>query len=255
MAVESTNFDKAAAYYDETRGLPVKVSQEIAALFAEVGRLDEHSHVLEVGVGTGRIVLPLVPKVQQLYGLDVSSQMMRRIHAKNPDKKIILTQSDARFIPYKTHSFEATIAVHVLHLVPNWQRVMDEMLRVTKADGTLIFGRLFSAFSPLWDIWQAIHQPKGRQEKASEGDISAYTQTLGLRLTGRPRSYEYVYQEAPSRFFQMIHARCWSSLWDIPEAEFVEKVAALEKELRYRYDDFDKPIEIIDQFHIQGYRR
>jgi hypothetical protein len=43
-------FDRAAGFYDETRGFPTSVDTRVAALFAQAGRLGPASRVLEVGV-------------------------------------------------------------------------------------------------------------------------------------------------------------------------------------------------------------
>jgi ubiquinone/menaquinone biosynthesis C-methylase UbiE len=57
----SINFDRAASYYDETRGFPAGVEEQVGAFIAQSVNLDANSRVLEVGVGTGRIALPLSP--------------------------------------------------------------------------------------------------------------------------------------------------------------------------------------------------
>ena len=61
MPKDSVAFDRAAGYYDNTRGFPAGVEGEIGALMAQAGDLSSASRVLEIGVGTGRIALPVAP--------------------------------------------------------------------------------------------------------------------------------------------------------------------------------------------------
>ena len=76
----SIAFDRAAGYYDETRGIPPEVEEQAAdrveAAVGPAGRL------LEVGVGTGRVSLPLHRRGRDLVGVDLSGPMLDRYRAK-----------------------------------------------------------------------------------------------------------------------------------------------------------------------------
>ena len=75
--MESVNFDRAAEYYDATRSLPpISMDALIALLAAELAR---RQPCLEIGVGTGRIALPLRDRGITLAGLDIAGAMLRRL--------------------------------------------------------------------------------------------------------------------------------------------------------------------------------
>jgi ubiquinone/menaquinone biosynthesis C-methylase UbiE len=40
--------------------------------------------------------------------------------------------ADARFLPFRDRSFDATMSVHVLHLIRDWERALAEIKRVTE---------------------------------------------------------------------------------------------------------------------------
>lgn len=253
MPAETVNFDRAATFYDETRGFPPEEVPAIATLFCEIGRLDSSSRALEIGIGTGRIALPLAERLRAVHGIDVSRQMMQRLRKKLHGEAISLAQGDARYLPYASDTFEAVIAVHVLHLIPEWSPALDEMMRVVQPQGTLIFGGQSGGLSPLQDIWRAIHE-SSRRRFEDDNFVEPYLHERGFRLAGRPRIHEFVRQQTPRNFLEMLRQRCWSNLWSVPDAELAAKLDALEHELRTRYDNLDQPVEIVGQFSVRGYR-
>ncbi|WP_414520260.1 class I SAM-dependent DNA methyltransferase, partial [Synechococcus sp. H55.10] len=79
----SVCFDRAADFYDATRSFPPAVEEEIAdAILAAVGATPE-THFLEVGIGTGRIALPLIRRGCPYTGIDISERMLAVLRRKN----------------------------------------------------------------------------------------------------------------------------------------------------------------------------
>src|SRR5450432_4029179 len=160
MPNESVAFDRAADYYDNTRGFPPGVEKGVGALIAQTGRLTASSRVLEIGVGTGRIALPLSSHVGSYYGIDLARPMMDRLTAKRKHEPIYLVQGDVTRLPFPTAAFDAVIAVHVFHLIPGWRDVLGEVARVLRPGAPLLHGwngRL--VVDKLQEIWgEAIHE-------------------------------------------------------------------------------------------------
>src|SRR5207247_3699183 len=71
----STSFDRAAAYYDETRGLTDEAVRDQMSLLAS--ELHGRGRTLEIGVGTGQVALPLAAVGIRIVGLDLSEPMLR----------------------------------------------------------------------------------------------------------------------------------------------------------------------------------
>lgn len=89
---ESVAFDRAADYYDATRAFPSGVEQEAAAAIVRAGKLTNSSRVLEIGIGTGRIALPLARHVGEIYGIDLSRPMLLRLRTKQQNEPVNLVQ-------------------------------------------------------------------------------------------------------------------------------------------------------------------
>lgn len=94
---------------------------------------------LEIGVGTGRIALPLHGQGIAMAGADIAEAMLRRlvVNAEGvPPFPLLL--ADATRLPLPDATFGSVLAVHVLHLIPAWQDAVNEALRVLRPGGALI---------------------------------------------------------------------------------------------------------------------
>jgi ubiquinone/menaquinone biosynthesis C-methylase UbiE len=133
----SIAFDRAVADYDRTRALPPGAMRKVVSLLtAELG---EHQPCLEIGVGTGRLALPLAGAGIRMVGLDLSMPMLRRLVEKaGGTPPFPVATGDAIALPFRARSFGAAMASHVLHLIPGWQAALAEFARVVRPGGTLL---------------------------------------------------------------------------------------------------------------------
>lgn len=134
----SVSFDRAADYYDQTRSLPDRLMQRLVAML--VAELPRDGRCLEIGVGTGRIALPLIERGIKVVGVDISVEMLRRYVEKAPPN-IEVAVADATHLPFADRTFTSAIASHVLHLIPGWETALDELVRVLAPGGVLLASR------------------------------------------------------------------------------------------------------------------
>jgi len=136
-AQRSTSFDAVADCYDRTRALPDDAARAFTeALAAE---LTGRGRCLEIGVGTGRIALPLARRELPMAGVDLSAPMLSRL-VRNAGGRapFPLARADVAALPFGQGRFGAALAVHVLHLVPQWRRAVAELVRVVRPGGLLL---------------------------------------------------------------------------------------------------------------------
>lgn len=133
------SFDRAAGYYDQTRSLPEHLMEQLVALL--VAELPAGGRCLEIGVGTGRIALPLLDRGIQIVGVDISLEMVRRYVAKARPRTVEVAIADATRLPFASRTFTSAIASHVLHLIPEWKAALDELVRVLVPGGVLLASR------------------------------------------------------------------------------------------------------------------
>ncbi len=94
------------------------------------------SQVLEVGCGAGN-VLQQVP-AKHLYGLDLSTFLLRKSQHRLRDYQAKLVQTNAERLPFMVGKFDKLICTEVLEHVTQPQEVLKEMARVATADATLV---------------------------------------------------------------------------------------------------------------------
>jgi ubiquinone/menaquinone biosynthesis C-methylase UbiE len=124
MKGQSPVFDDIAENYDSTR--KTLDGNEVSML---ISALEDCVSVLEIGVGTGRILKPLQDHGFDVTGLDISEKMMQKAMEKGVKHLVI---GNAESLPFLDKSFDATLLIHVFHLVDPMEAVMQEAKRVTK---------------------------------------------------------------------------------------------------------------------------
>lgn len=85
--------ERIAGVYDEL------YADHDPAAITLLNRLAGGGRALELGIGTGRIALPLKQSGLQVSGIDASESMVARLHAKRGGKLIHVTQGDFADVP------------------------------------------------------------------------------------------------------------------------------------------------------------
>src|SRR5262245_26946559 len=107
---ELKSFDRVAHVYDETGGLPPDVISSIANGLARVLReVSPEPRLLEVGIGTGRIAVPLSAEGVRITGIDISPQMLARLREKSGALDVMLAEASRP--PLRPASFDAALFV------------------------------------------------------------------------------------------------------------------------------------------------
>jgi SAM-dependent methyltransferase len=270
----SLSFDQVAHLYDDTRGYPPGVAQAIADGLLRYGNLAPGAEILEIGIGTGRIALPLLERGAHVTGIDLSERMIARLRAKyaaeraaRPDAsdgslgRLDVRIGDITALPFDAGAFDAVVAVHVLHLVTQWRRAFDEALRVLRPGAPLLLGQDVShghsdypTQHPMQDEWVEIMRTLGAEPHRLGADsfkqILAEARGRGLQVD----EWEIVHWTlgvSPAEGFGDIANRTWSLTWRVPDDLFAESVRRLETWARARFGDhWETPIETDYSFKL-----
>ena len=136
---ESVSFDRAAGYYDRTRSLPDSLMARLIPLL--LAEIPQDGRCLEIGIGTGRIALPLAGAGVAMVGIDISREMLRRLiaNARRSAPRVLI--ADATQLPFADDTFSSAVAAHVFHLIPSWEVAVSELLRVVRPGGIILASR------------------------------------------------------------------------------------------------------------------
>jgi len=107
--------------------------------------------VLEVGVGTG-LSLPLYDPSVKVTGIDISEHMLeiaRKRKARQKLDNVELHVMNAQEMAFPDDSFDKVVAMYVASVVPDPVALVEEMRRVCKPGGQLIFVNHFNSSNPV----------------------------------------------------------------------------------------------------------
>ncbi|MFZ4815834.1 MAG: class I SAM-dependent methyltransferase [Phototrophicaceae bacterium] len=214
-------FDHAAEFYDATRGFPHGVEVEVARAFARAGGLTAQSQLLEVGVGTGRIALPVTALTgAALIGVDLAAPMMHKLRQKQTTEQINLLIGDATQLPLAAHQFDAVIITHVFHLIPNWQDALAEIGRVLKPEGKLLYSWTEHEPDPIWEAWQ----DSSRTQRFDQFVGTAFFNNSGWQPVGATESVPFQVDRTPIKAIERLQKRYWSNTWAMTDDEISARV-------------------------------
>lgn len=163
MAVTSDSVKQAyrryARYYDLVFGLIFHPGRKTAIEHLHCRKGDR---ILEVGVGTG-LSLGLYPKNVHVVGIDLSKEMLVRAEERveREDLKQVesLQQMDAQQMSFPDDAFDSVVAMYVASVVPDPTKLVDEIRRVCKPGGKIIFLNHFQNANPVVRKAEHVLQP------------------------------------------------------------------------------------------------
>lgn len=109
------------------------------------------ARVLEVGAGTGTS-FPAYPRHCQVIGIDLAPDMLARAQGKireNGWSHLKVMKMDALQLEFPDDSFDYVMAFHVVTVVPDPVRMVEEAKRVCRPGGRIVIVNHFTSDFPL----------------------------------------------------------------------------------------------------------
>jgi len=207
-------------------------------------------HLLEVGIGTGRIAVPLAEAGVQVVGVDVAREMLARLRARRSELPVV--RAAATPLPFRANAFDGVLFVHVLHLLGDPGAALRAAHGVLRPGGLLLYGQQGFRAGPVREAAAMMREivaelagieleirlpnPRANESFAAHArsagvePVSSLLATWTDHVTGR-------------RLLDHIAGRVWSSTWAIPDAVMPELLHRLAPRLEALVGDLDRPVE------------
>jgi SAM-dependent methyltransferase len=242
VSERSVNFDRAAEYYDRTRVTDPEALAETLDLLER--ELAGRGRILEIGVGTGALAVPLAGRGQDLVGVDVSTAMLAQLRTKAATIPIVA--ADARALPFRDDTFGAAYARWVLHLIPDWRDVVGELARVVGPGGVVLIEP--GGYQGTWlEVWLQIRARLGSAvapvgldaHEQGSGDLDDVFAGHGASARTLP-AVRAATTATLGRFFPEARERLFSWTWRVDEGRLHAALDEVESWARQRFgDDLD----------------
>lgn len=265
----SISFDRASHFYDATRTIPAEALEQIVDSIVQVTKATPDTQFLEPGIGTGRIALPFLQRGYRYTGVDISENMMTELRRKieASDYRLTLIQGDVTALPLPDRSFDVAIAVHLLHLVSDWQAALAEIRRVLKPDGMFIYthGRTRPAdpqeagVNPGWyafeQQWRSILRDCNFQVQygANEIDVVNVLEQQGATIE-RITPAQWQVKQTVKNLLESYQNRIYSPCWQVPDDVFENAIDRLTNWCYQHFESIDLDVSYQAEFRFVAVR-
>ena len=244
----SVAFDRAASFYDQTRTLSPETARKVTDLL--VSELKGRGRCLEIGVGTGRIAIPVAEAGVPLVGVDLARPMLDRLIEKaggRPPFPVAL--ADATRLPFAAGSFDTAFAVHVLHLIPAWRDAIGELVRVVGPGGRVLIDVGTPSNDPLEEVTDRFAREAGVDRRhpglGEDGaeELDEAVGSFGATVRVLPEIVEL--RRLPiDGWIQLLQGNVFSWTWPIDDDTRHRAAEAVREWAAERYDDISSPQEV-----------
>jgi ubiquinone/menaquinone biosynthesis C-methylase UbiE len=139
--MQGEDFDELVSFFDK-----MAQTKWLSAMHNSLINLSgdwAHKDVLDVGCGTGRLLLRGAEQANSLTGIDLSEGMIEAsialFNEKKYAEKSTFQTGDACHLPFENEQFSVALSTCVMFLLPKPEEGLKEIFRVTKTGGTLAF--------------------------------------------------------------------------------------------------------------------
>lgn len=243
------DFGRVAEDYEVTRGFPPTLMKTLTEDILTTCNLTQTTLVLDLGCGAGRYLRELATRKVPVIGLDISSRMLDKAYRNQQSPKFFrsnLLASDAVMLPFHQGQFFCTLAIHLFHLLVDWQEVLAEALRVLQPGGILLLGYVQGRHfgSVLDQLYRQRREELGfRYDHPGphSSEIVVELESQGFRVETHEFSAitEVTLQETLSALERRVYSSMWENLPDVIHRQLMQYVHTAATSQFKRLDDIE----------------
>jgi len=207
--------------------------------------------VLEIGVGTGLIAIPLAARGLSLAGVDLSLPMMRKLVEKSGGRAPLpLVRGDATRLPFHDSAFGGAYARWVLHLIPAWRDVVGELCRVARPGSRILIeaggnvGRWEAMHHRFQELTGGDMGPVGLDVRGGFDDLDAAFAEQGATYRSLPERIVAVDDPVSVQgFLDRVERRIYSWTWRVSDEDIERAIAEIRPWAEERWGRLDVPLD------------
>lgn len=167
-------------------------SHQLAPAYITFAGITNGEHVLDVGTGTGSLAAAVAVGMpaSQIVGVDPSAGFITYAQKNSKSERTRFEVGDAQALTFRDATFDQTLALLVMNFIPDHNKAIAEMRRVTRQGGVVSacvwdYDSGMLMLRSFWDeaiaLDPAIEPKDERHMKLShQGQLAALWQTAGL---------------------------------------------------------------------------
>jgi ubiquinone/menaquinone biosynthesis C-methylase UbiE len=218
----TSKYDSIAGDYDRTRGGLERGSAFAEAITAQLPDVD--GPILDIGVGTGALALPLTEQSSRaVLGFDLSEPMLVHSSQRLPGR---VARADASALPVASGVASAAVLCWIIHVLADVEPVMREVHRALRPGGKafVIEGDAVNT-DEIAEIYQRVASAAGRLSsdariaRALDGARAAGLELeVQIETTGQP------FEQSPADMADNLRRRLSGFLVDLDDVTFAAVV-------------------------------
>lgn len=168
-------------------------SRQLAARFVKFVSIGERDSVLDVGCGVGSLSFTIAEAfpAARVTGVDPSAAFVRHAQTRARNDRLQFQVGDAQALEFSNAAFDTTLSQLVLNFVPDRDKALGEMIRVTRPGGVVAaavwdYGDGMRMLRVFWDEAVAFDPPLAARDErhmplCKRGELAALWRASGLQ--------------------------------------------------------------------------
>ncbi len=131
------SWEKFAQNFEDLNNYVIGL-EDMELIKSKIATYKNLENVLELACGNGTYSKILLTNASHLTATDLSEEMVKVTKNRLKDAKNVKVEvADSMQLPYENGSFDSVFMANLLHIVPDYEKIVEETYRVLKPNGKI----------------------------------------------------------------------------------------------------------------------